>query len=298
MRNKSQRILAGVGLFILTAMLTLIGLVSIPVFFCDQFVVNGESMEPTLYSGDHILVNKLKLGARIYKDYDFTHSRLKSFRMPSLGKVRAGDIVVFNYPDAYGRHKIEFRINYVYTKRCIGRPGDTVEIRNGRYHNRSLPGMRMVPANAEDSLSNSSDSAIALRGNILKAFPRRGGLGWTIRNLGPMLVPKKGSTITLDSTQAYVYARAIEYETGCRPKVSDGKVFIGGKETSSYTFTHNYYFFGGDNVLNSKDSRYFGIVPEEYVVGVVTRILFSKNPVTGKEVRGRTLKKTPNLDNI
>jgi signal peptidase I len=216
--------------------------------------------------------------------------------MPSLGKVKVGDIVVFNYPDAYDRHKIEFRINYVYTKRCIGLPGDTVGIYGGRYSNSSFPRMKMVPAEEEDVLVNTPDSIIALKKNIYRAFPIKGGLRWTIRNLGPMLVPEKGSTISLDNSQVYIYARAIEYETGYRPKISDGRVFIGGKEADSYTFTHNYYFLGGDNVLNSKDSRYFGVVPEEYIIGVATRILFSRDPCTGKLIKKRTLKKLSKPD--
>ena len=95
--------------------------------FCDQFVVPSESMLPTLAPGDRILVNKLIVGARIYKKFDFSEgAALHSFRLPGFRKVRVNDIVVFNVPQGYDRDKIEFRINYVYAKRCIGTPGDSV----------------------------------------------------------------------------------------------------------------------------------------------------------------------------
>lgn len=106
------------------------------VFICDQFVVPSESMNPTLIVGDRILVNKLIAGARIYKKFEFAKDvPLRSFRIPGLGRVRVNDVVVFNAPRGYDRERIEFRINYVYTKRCIGTPGDTISARNARYYN-------------------------------------------------------------------------------------------------------------------------------------------------------------------
>lgn len=290
--------LKSVGVFLLTAAVTLAVLVSVPALLCDQFVVKGESMEPTLHSGEHLLVNKLKMGARIYKNYDFSQKSLSSFRMPALGRVKVSDVVIFNYPDAYERHKIEFKINYVYAKRCIGLPGDTVGVRNGYYWNSSTKGVIICPEGGQRTLRDSPDSTLTAMGVVMRAFPHRGGLGWTIRNYGPMLVPRKGSTVRLDSALAFVYARAIEYETGNRPKVIGGQVLIGGKAVDSYTFTHNWFFFGGDNVLNSRDSRYFGIVPEDFIIGVATNVIFSKNPYSGRFILCRRIKKMINLHTV
>ncbi|MFA6593432.1 MAG: signal peptidase I [Bacteroidales bacterium] len=249
------------GLIALTAFLL--------VFVCDQFVVSGFSMSPTLHSDQHILVSKLSYGARIYKKYDFDSPDLSCFRMPGLGKIEVGDIVAFNYPDPNKNHKIQFRINYVYTKRCIGIPGDTVRIVDGFYKNSRLPETVIGVEAKQRSLREMSDSILHVRGVVLRAFPYNGGLKWTIRNLGPALVPRKGSAVRLDTNNVHYFARAIEYETGVRPTVDDGIVRLGDKEVRTYTFSKDYFFFGGDNLFDSRDSRYFGVVPADFVIGKV-----------------------------
>lgn len=78
--------------------------------------------------------------------------------------------------------------------------------------------------------------------------------------MGPVYVPRKGDTVAIDSISAAIYARAIEYETGIpQAQIADS--------LTAYTFKHDYYFFGGDLVDNSRDSRYFGIVPDDFVIG-------------------------------
>ena len=69
-------------------------------------------------------------------------------------------------------------------------------------------------------------------------------------------------------------------------------VYLGGKELNEYEFSTDWYFFGGDNVMNSKDSRYIGLVPEDYIIGIVTRILFSKNPDEDSIKWNRFMKRT------
>lgn len=111
------------------------------IFLCDQFVVPSDSMNPTLIAGDRILVNKLIAGARIYKKLEFGKDiPLRSFRTPGIRKVGVNDVVVFNAPRGYDRNRIEFRINYVYSKRCIGTPGDSVSVRDGYFRNNRHPG--------------------------------------------------------------------------------------------------------------------------------------------------------------
>ncbi|MED9900267.1 MAG: S26 family signal peptidase, partial [Bacteroidales bacterium] len=65
------------------------------------------------------------------------------------------------------------------------------------------------------------------------------------------------------------WRRPILFETGERLYVRDGQVFLGEKPISLYTFRSDWYFLGGDNVLNSKDSRYIGLFPESYIIGIV-----------------------------
>lgn len=248
----------------------------IRIFICDQFVVPSDSMQPTLVTGDRILVNKLIAGPRIYKKFDFAKDiPLRSFRIPGIRPVRVNDVVVFNAPRGYDRDNIEFRINYVYAKRCIGTPGDSVTIRNGYFHNNRYAGPIGVQE-LQRQLSETPDSL--LDSNILRAFPFDDArLGWTIRNMGPFYVPRAGVRIELDSMNYLLYRQVIEYETGLGLKYGDGRLSLGSEAVGEYTFCKNYYFFCGDNIFNSKDCRYLGFVPEEFIIGVVRRITYSRD---------------------
>lgn len=237
---------------------------------CDAFVVNGVSMEPVLHSGDRVVVNKLLMGARIYKDYDFSKSSMSSFRLPGFSKVRAGDLVVANYPYARSRDTISFKINYVYLKRCYGAPGDTVKIIDGYYVNPQTGG-RIGNLTYQNELVETADSVLAEGGVVLDAFKMNKALGWTIRDFGPLYVPKKGDTVEIDIDNYRTWRRLVLFETGMRLTATDGTVFLGDSTITGYTFKNDWYFLGGDNVLDSRDSRYIGLFPESYIVGIVCR---------------------------
>ena len=223
-------------------------------------------MLPTYCSGDKIWVNKLLMGARLYLRYDFESPELKSFRMPGLSKLNIGDIAVFNAPYGLDRERIEFRINLVYAKRCLGRPGDTIGIKDGINYNTSINHIIGSLPN-QLQLRNSPDSLIP--DYVLAAYPYSYDFNWTIKELGPLLVPYRGMKIKFDMCSAVLYAHCIEYETGYKPLLNDGRWYLGGEEIVNYTFKNNYYYFIGDNIFDSKDSRYFGFVPEDYIIGIV-----------------------------
>jgi signal peptidase I len=91
---------------------------------------------------------------------------------------------------------------------------------------------------------------------------------WSGDFFGPIVVPKEGMTIQLDTNSLALYRKMIErYEHNEDVKVENNKLFIDGKEVTSYTFKQNYYFMMGDNRHNSLDSRYWGFVPEDHIVG-------------------------------
>ena len=279
--RKTLRILGKIlGMLMLAAIAAFWVPYIVRALFCDQFVVPSESMLPTLAPGDRILVNKLIVGARIYKKFDFSEgAALHSFRLPGFRKVRINDIVVFNVPQGYDRDKIEFRINYVYAKRCIGTPGDSVSIRNGRFRNNHWSGpigdtvQQQVLARMPDSLFSPY---------VLRSMPFDDSLfGWTIKNMGPLHVPRAGDSIPLDLRHFKLYRQVIEYETGKKLSFENG-ARLDGIPVCGYTFRKNYYFFCGDNAPNSKDSRYWGFAPEEFIIGVVNRISYSQDPITGE----------------
>ena len=228
------------------------------IFIAERFIIPSESMSPTLEPGDKVWVNKLLYGARIYKSFDFEdHAPLKCFRMPGLRKIRSGDVICFNYPLGYDKWtKIEFKINYVYCKRVVGTPGDTIGIKDGVTWNNNYNGIIGVQDN-QLAIQNTPDS-ILWRTKFMATMPFTRPM-WTMKNLGPLYVPEKGVTIELDSVGRAIYGPVIEYETGSWPD----------DEVCSHTFRHDYYFAFGDNSLDSNDSRYWGFIPEEFIIGIV-----------------------------
>ena len=99
-------------------------------------------------------------------------------------------------------------------------------------------------------------------------YPKNGYTGWTCDNYGPIWIPKKGETIQLTLDNLPVYERPIAVYEGNDLRVTDdGKILINGEEAREYTFKMDYYWMQGDNRHCSADSRYWGFVPEDHIVG-------------------------------
>lgn len=111
----------------------------------------------------------------------------------------------------------------------------------------------------------------------LNVFPYSSDYHWSRDNYGPIWMPKKGVTITLDLKNISLYERIIANYEGNTLDIRNGKILINGKETKEYTFQMDYYFMLGDNRHKSADSRYWGFVPEDHVVGKPILVWLSLN---------------------
>jgi len=98
---------------------------------------------------------------------------------------------------------------------------------------------------------------------------------WSLDNFGPVWVPKKGATIQLTPQNIDLYKRCIQVYENNAWEQRDGKVFINGQESATYTFKMDYYWMMGDNRHKSQDSRFWGFVPEDHIVGKAAIIWFS-----------------------
>ena len=112
----------------------------------------------------------------------------------------------------------------------------------------------------------------------LDIYPLNGNMHWTRDNYGPIWIPKKGESIDLTLKNLPIYERPIRTYEGNKLEVKNGKIFINDKEATKYTFKMDYYWMQGDNRHNSLDSRYWGFVPEDHIVGKPIFIWWSSDP--------------------
>tara|TARA_B100001057_G_scaffold489252_1_gene575168 strand:- start:3232 stop:4917 length:1686 start_codon:yes stop_codon:yes gene_type:complete len=361
-------------------------------YFIQPFIIPTGSLEKSLLIGDFLFVSKFHYGARlpttpiampmVHDTIPFikTRSYLKKpqlpfFRIPGFQKIKRNDIVVFNWPADTVRQffvkekgvkkPIDKKSNYV--KRCVGIPGDTLEIRNGdilinnkksnmpdwakvqyTYNifkekgvssrklkelgineftrifkinnitqnslNKLIPHIIGTQGNSINNFSvitgskglpyklirdlgidvkelisktktinatlreikilRKSDAFDSIKINTNKTktfnlsfFPNRFTFNWNQDNYGPVIIPKKGVKVKLERKTYPLYKKIIEdYEKN--KVVRDSNMFIiNDEKVDHYNFKQNYYWMMGDNRHKSEDSRYWGFVPEDHVMG-------------------------------
>lgn len=268
--NTALNLFNGISIIIIAFLL-------LRVFVFGSYRIPTDSMIPAIIPGDYVLVNKLAYGARLFNLFDALEGkRVKIRRIFGYTHVKHNDVVVFHIPHPHKRDKIEMDMFKYYIKRCIGIPGDTLRIVNGIYQINSDTVQHYGNFLAEQKLSQISEQDFSKY--LYQSFPKDTILRWNIKNFGPMYIPCKGDCIRLSRTETLIYKKIIEWETGHTLHIERDILYNGDIPITSYTFTHNYYFMGGDKVENSQDSRYWGLLPDELIIGKASFIWKSIDP--------------------
>lgn len=233
-------------------------------FVVASFLVPTGSMENEVLTGDLLFVNKFIYGGTSPRNIPFTNVRLPWFRIPALRDVHRFDVIVFVFPGY--RDEVQPEEFQFYLKRCVGLSGDTIQVIDRvLYVNGS-------PAPLPRHLQFDDPGRIPNTIPEERIFPK--GSGWNEDNYGPVVVPYKGMTVSLNPETYERWDTFIRRE-GHRVQETAGQIFVDGKPASSYTVERDYLFGMGDHRDNSLDSRYWGFIPKEDLVGTPMIVYWS-----------------------
>ncbi|MDL2278279.1 signal peptidase I [Parabacteroides sp. OttesenSCG-928-G07] len=259
------------------------------IFLFSSFKIPSDSMSPSLYAGDNILVCKPIVGARLFNIFDaLDNQEVEIYRTPGMRKIKRNDVIVFNFPYRNAWDKIEMHIMQYYVKRCIGVPGDTLRTENGIFKVNHSDEQLGNP-NAQQNIFNRPKDSFS--NEVYHTFPFDTVLDWNIKDFGPLYIPKKGDNIPMNRSAYLLYKNLIEWEQKTNLIYSEERILLNDEPITSYTFQKNYYFVVGDRTEDSQDSRYWGMLPEEFIVGKAWIIWKSVDPYTGAFRWDRFLKK-------
>ena len=236
-------------------------------FVLASFEVPTGSMENEIMTGDFLLVNKFVFGGTTPRTIPFTTMRIPSFKFPALWKVARNDIIVFIFPGM--RDEVQAADFAYYLKRCIAVSGDTLRIVNRIVYVNGRPAP--IPRNMKFNSSIIKPAGWP----DPRIFPK--GAPYNEDNYGPIVIPKKGNVIKLTAENFEQWSIFVRRE-GHSAEFLNGKVYIDGAEMPGYTVEGNYCFGMGDNRDNSLDSRFWGFIPLDDVVGTPLIVYWSWDP--------------------
>lgn len=202
------------------------------IYLFASCVIPTHSMFPTLIEGDYIIVSLRIPGRRVWEEDK--SGNLSVRRKEGKRQVKAGDVVVFNFPYVKDKEHMDLNHEVFYCKRCVGVPGEEYceELWNGE-----------------------------------KRY---------------VYLPASGDKLVLDRNNLNDYRSCIEYETRKDIVLREDTILLGDSIIHDYRFRHDYYYMCGDNVSDSYDSRFWGLLPDDFILGVGKFIWFSKDPENGK----------------
>ena len=273
-------------------------------FAFTSCLIPSTGMENSLFQGERILVNKWSYGLRVPLMSLFSYHRWCE------RSVRQQDVVVFNNPAAIGQPTIDRR--EIYISRCIGTPGDTLLVES--LFSVSSPEAQLNPDKkrlytypaAKEQLITSLMQTLSITNDGLmgsndsthvRSFSRYeyylleqaiSDQNWiqpltekSEKELKPLIVPGKGKALRVYPWNITLLRNTLVMHEGKQAEIKNDTLYIDGKPTQHCFFTKDYYWMASNNSVNLSDSRLFGFVPQDHIIGKASLIWFSKEKGTG-----------------
>lgn len=273
-------------------------------FAFTSCLIPSTGMENSLFQGERILVNKWSYGLRLPLMSAFSYHRCRE------RPVQKRDIVVFNNPAGIQQPTIDRR--EIYISRCIGTPGDTLLVDSlfsvsspEAQFNPDKKRLYTYPASKEslitslirtlsitnDGLMGSDDSTHVRSFSRYEYYLLEQAIGdrnWIRpltekqdKELKPLIVPSKGKALRVYPWNITLLRNTLVMHEGKQAEIKNDTLYIDGKPTQHCFFTKDYYWMASNNSVNLSDSRLFGFVPQDHMIGKASLIWFSKEKGTG-----------------
>lgn len=273
-------------------------------FAFTSCLIPSTGMENSLFQGERILVNKWSYGLRVPLMSLFSYHRWCE------RSVLQQDVVVFNNPAAIGQPTIDRR--EIYISRCIGTPGDTLLVDSlfsvsspEAQFNPDKKRLYSYPATKEqlitslmqtlsitnDGLMGSNDSTHVRSFSRYEYYLLEQAISdqnWiqpltekSEKELKPLIVPGKGKALRVYPWNITLLRNTLVMHEGKQAEIKNDTLYIDGKPTQHCFFTKDYYWMASNNSVNLSDSRLFGFVPQDHIIGKASLIWFSKEKGTG-----------------
>jgi signal peptidase I len=273
-------------------------------FAFTSCLIPSTGMENSIFQGERILVNKWSYGLRV------PFMSLFSYHRWCESPVRRQDIVVFNNPAGIRQPVIDRR--EIYISRCIGTPGDTLLVDS--LFSVSSPEAQLNPDKkrlytypaAKEQLITSLMQTLSITNDGLmgsndsthvRSFSRYeyylleqaiSDQNWiqpltekSEKELKPLIVPGKGKALRVYPWNITLLRNTLVMHEGKQAEIKNDTLYIDGKPTQHCFFTKDYYWMASNNSVNLSDSRLFGFVPQDHIIGKASLIWFSKEKGTG-----------------
>ncbi len=281
--------------------IAVVGVLLLQLFAFSSCYIPSSGMENSLFRGDRVIINKWAYGLRL------PFMSVSGYQRIAERPLRKNDVVVFNNPQANSiLSPVDSR--QVFISRCMGLPGDTLMV-NNQYAivcsrdqvNPDHKQLYIYPKNKENTVEKLIKQ-LNIEGNELMGYNEKGYvrsfsryelylikqevpdlpiksmLSDSCRQANPLVIPGKGKNIHVTPWNILLLRNAINNHEGKRASIiNDSLLYVNGQKVSSYIFTKDYYWMVSNNSINISDSRLFGFVPKDHVIGKASLVWFSKD---------------------